>query len=208
MVRAIRNPFFAAVLSLLFSLSFEPSWAHCDTYDGPVVKDAQKAFETGKVDLVLVWVTKADEADIRRAFAEAQTVRKLGPQAKQLADNYFFETLVRIHRAGEGAPYTGLKPAGKIDPAIGMADEALAAGSVSKLSKEMTNHLQKALNEKFQHAVNTKKHAAHNVEAGREHVHAYVEYVHFVEGVHNAIAGNSAVQDGPAAPPEKMPHAH
>ena len=34
--------------------------AHCDGLDGPVVKAAQKALESGKVSGVLIWVQKND----------------------------------------------------------------------------------------------------------------------------------------------------
>ena len=90
-----------------------PVYAHCDGMDGPVVKAAQAALAKGDVNLVLIWVRKNDETEIRQAFERTVNVRKLSPEAKELADTYFFETLVRIHRAGEGAPYTGLKPAGR-----------------------------------------------------------------------------------------------
>src|SRR5688572_6649736 len=103
--------------------------AHCDALDGPVVQAAQKALATGNINLVLIWVQKNDEAEINRAFNKALTVRKLTAEAKELADLYFFETLVRVHRAGEGAPYTGLRPAGQdLDPAIPIADAALRDG--------------------------------------------------------------------------------
>jgi Family of unknown function (DUF6448) len=95
-------------LGLLF-LAQDRALGHCDGMDGPVVKAAQKALEAGNVNLVLIWVQKADEVEVRKAFDQTITVRKLGPEARALADRYFFETLVRLHRAGEGAPYTGLK---------------------------------------------------------------------------------------------------
>jgi uncharacterized protein DUF6448 len=102
-------------LPLIVVLLLAPTFAlaHCDGMDGPVVKAAQKALQTGDVNLLLIWVQKkSDEAEIQKVFAETMAMRKLGPDAKALADRYFFETLVRLHRAGEGAPYTGLKPAG------------------------------------------------------------------------------------------------
>lgn len=79
------------------------TFAHCDTLDGPVVAAARKALDSGNVNLILVWVQKKDEGEIRNMFQKAVAVRKAGGQAKELADMYFFETLVRIHRAGEGA---------------------------------------------------------------------------------------------------------
>jgi len=98
-------------------------YAHCDTLDGPVVETAKKALASGDVTPLLKWVSADDEKMIRTAFQKTLEVRKLGPQARNLADMYFFETLVRIHRAGEGAPYTGLKPGTAVDPAVALADK-------------------------------------------------------------------------------------
>jgi hypothetical protein len=87
--------------------------AHCDGLDGPVVKGAQRALDTRNPAFAVIWVQAKDEPEIRTAFERTLAVRALSPQAKELADRFFFETLVRVHRAGEGAPFTGLKPAGR-----------------------------------------------------------------------------------------------
>ena len=85
-------------------------FAHCDTLDGPVVKTARAALEKGDVTPILKWVKKENEAEIRDLFKKTLSVRSKGKEAQELADMYFLETLVRVHRAGEGEPYTGLKP--------------------------------------------------------------------------------------------------
>jgi hypothetical protein len=124
----------AAAFAALLSFS-TPASAHCDGLDGPVVSAARKALDSGDPNPVLIWVQPKDEAEVRHAFAEAVAVRKLSPQAREMADRYFFETLVRVHRAGEGAPYTGLKPAGRdLGPAIPLADKAVATGSEAELA--------------------------------------------------------------------------
>src|SRR5512134_4067274 len=87
-------------LGLGSGLALLGAFGHCDTLDGPVIQLARQALETGNVNLVLPWVRSADEDEIRHAFEHAQAVRKLGPEARNLADTHFFETLVRIHRAG------------------------------------------------------------------------------------------------------------
>src|SRR5574342_870173 len=156
-------------ISLLL-LSPTTARAHCDTLDGPVVKTARTALETGKVNPVLAWVRPADEAEVRAAFARALAVRKLGPQAKELADTSFFETLVRVHRAGEGAPYTGLKAAGRdLGPAIPAADRALETGSLESLAKLLLDGVRKGLHEQFHDAVSRKKFDENDVTAGRRY---------------------------------------
>ena len=104
----MKRKFFIALLIFLMALlsGSDTAFAHCDGLDGPVVKAAQQALTTGNVNLVLVWVQKQDEGEIKSVFQKTLAVRKLSPQAKELADMYFFETLVRLHRASEEAPYT------------------------------------------------------------------------------------------------------
>ena len=193
--------FFARIagLFILFAMLFfgsSKSFAHCDALDGPVIKAAQKALETRNVNVVLIWVKQNDEAEIKRAFDQTLQVRKLSPEAKQLADTYFFETLVRVHRAGEGAPYTGLKPAGlDFGPAIPAGDKALETGSAEPLFKLLTDTMHNGLHETFAAAHTKKIFNKDEVEAGREYVQAYVTFIHYVEGLYEAAkkpgAGNS-----------------
>lgn len=178
--------------------------AHCDTLDGPVVADARTALAKGDVTPVLKWVSSADEKEIRTAFANTMAVRKLSPEAESLADMYFFEALVRIHRAGEGAPYTGIKAAGTVEPVVAEADNALEQGSVDKLVKAILTHTDEGIRERFNHALETKKHAAESIGAGREYVEAYVTFVHYVEGIAQVV---HAAPHHAEAPP-KASHQH
>jgi len=179
---------------------------HCDGIDGPVVTLARKALESGNVNLVLPWVRKDDEVEIAHAFEHALAVRKLGPQAKTLADHHFFETLVRVHRAGEGAPYTGLKPAGRdFGPAIPAADRALEDGSVEKVANLLAEAVRQGVHKHFQAAASRRKFEVDDVAAGREYVEAYVPYIHFVERLWQDAT--SAAHGHHAEPAERVEHA-
>ena len=138
-----------------FCLTLVPraALAHCDTLDGPVVKEARAALDSKDVTPVLKWVRPDKEGEIREAFRHTLDVRALGAEARALADRFFFETLVRVHREGEGAPYTGLKPAGTaVDPAVAASDRALETGSVEPLVKLLTTEVDKGLRHRFTEA--------------------------------------------------------
>lgn len=175
--------FFVVCFSLISFMS-DNSYAHCDTLDGPVVNTARMALEKGDVTPVLKWVSKEDEKEIREQFKKTLAVRKQSKEAKELADMYFFETLVRIHRAGEGAPYTGLKSGEAIEPSVAAADKALEIGSADRLVSMVIVPVEHGIRERFLHALETKKHADESVESGREFVRAYVEFTHYVERIH------------------------
>jgi hypothetical protein len=170
------------------------AWAigHCDTLDGPVITLARKALETGNINHVLPWVRPEDEHEIRHAFDHALSVRKLGPYARELADTHFFETLVRVHRASEGAPYTGLKPAGMdLGPAVPAADKALEDGSVETVVKLLTDAVRAGVHRHFHAAMSRRHFAVDDIAAGREYVEAYVPYVHYVEQLWDTATGTA-----------------
>lgn len=161
--------------------------AHCDGLDGPVVTAARQALEKNDVNGVLIWVQKEDEAAIQEAFEQTLAVRKLSSQARELADMYFFETIVRVHRAGEGVPYTGLKPAGRdLGPAIPGADRALETGDVEPLVQLLVGAAEKGLRERFAEARAARSYPAGNMEAGRAYIERYVPFIHYVEKLHQS----------------------
>jgi hypothetical protein len=184
----------AALVSLVLFLFLMPGTAkaHCDTLDGPVVMTAKAALEKGEVTPVLKWVKKEDETEIRDLFKKTLVVRSKGKEAKDLADMYFFETLVRIHRAGEGAPYTGLKPAGHVEPSIAAADKAIETGSSDQLVKMIADASAAGIRERFNRVRETKKHADESIAAGREYVEAYVDFTHYVERLHEDAAARGS----------------
>jgi hypothetical protein len=174
-------------------LPASPAAAHCDGLDGPVVAAARQALKSGDPNPVLIWVQPKDEGEVRRAFTEAVTVRKLGPQARGMADRYFFETLVRIHRAGEGATYTGLKPAGRdLGPAIPLADKAVATGSDRELAAFAAKDVEQGIHRKFADLQRKRNFRPDDVAAGRNYVASYVSFVHYVEGLHQAVEAGAA----------------
>ena len=164
--------------------------AHCDTYSGPVITAAKQALEKGDVTPVLKWVKKEDEEAIKAVFIKTMAVRSKGPEAKELADNYFFETLVRIHRAGEGEPFTGLKNE-PVEPIVAMSDKALETGNVDSLVNKVTAHIKEGIKERLVKVLAARKNADKSVDAGREYVEAYVNYLHYVEGIHTAAMSKS-----------------
>jgi hypothetical protein len=188
-----------AILGFWISVAPQGALAHCETLDGPVVATARTALDRGDVTPLLKWVRPEAEEGIKAAFQRTLAVRDKGAAEKELADMYFFETLVRIHRAGEGAPYTGLKPGAAIDSAVAMADKALENGSVDKLVDVLTNAMAKGIRERFTHAFENQKHADNSVAAGREFVESYVVFTHYVEGLHGLIKGGAAHHEATTA---------
>ena len=191
----------AATAALVVSSSPRPARAHCDTLGGPVVKDARAALDSKDVTPVLKWVRPDKEAEIREVFRRALAVRALGPEALALADHSFFETVVRVHREGEGAPYTGLKPADQeIDPAIAASDSALDAGSVDSLAKLLTTRVDQGIRQRFRQASEARMHAGESVDKGREYVAAYVEFVHYAERLLRNATGTASDEEHGATP--------
>ena len=178
----------AGAAALALSLAFAtPASAHCDGLDGPVVTAARQALDANDPNRILIWVQPGDEAETRAAFTHAVAVRRLGPEARALADRFFFETLVRLHRAGEGAPYTGLQPAGRdLGPAIRLADQAVATGSDAEVATFVGTQVARGIHDRFQDLQSKRRFDPSDLAAGRAYVASYVSFIHYVEGLDSA----------------------
>ena len=187
-MKTLKNLFIISTLICAFALNSMNAFAHCDTMNGPVITTAKDALDKGDVKLILIWVQPKDEAAIKELFDKTVKLRKVSPDVKELADMYFFENLVRIHRAGEGAPYTGIKEAGEVELPIAAADKALETGSIIDVMKMLNTSVEKGVKEKFDAMMAKKNYDKGNVEAGREFVESYVIFMHYVEGIYNSTA--------------------
>lgn len=162
-------------------------FAHCDTLDGPVIRDARRALDKRSVTPVLKWVGPADEATVKRDFESA--IGAKGERAEAARQN-FFETLVRVHRAGEGAPFTGLKPPGSVEPAVAAVDSALEKGSWEILEKHIPTDARARLRKDFAPLLAAYRERESSVQKGRGFVHRYVEFTHRVEAMAGEHGGH------------------
>lgn len=173
---------FITAMAIILMLPMTAS-AHCDTMDGPTVVDAKKAMEENNINYVLKWVQPDYEEEIKQVFELSMKVKDLSPETKEIAEKYFFSELIRVHRTGEGAPFTGLKPSGTpIDEKVQAADESIAVGNLSPMEGLIEEDKMPELEERFNNAMALKDFDVNDVEAGREYIEAYVKFFKFAEG--------------------------
>lgn len=183
----LRKATFTASAAVLLGLMLAGNaQAHCDALDGPVITEARAALEAGDVTPLLKWVPAEDEAEIRRVFADVRDIRGEGEKVRKIADKHLFATLVKVHRASEGAPFTGIKPAGNIDPGLKAADAALSNGEIDQLIANITRKIETGIRKRYDQAHNSLASADQSVKEGRHFVTDYVDYIHYVEAVHGA----------------------
>lgn len=157
--------------------------AHCDTMDGPTVVDGKKAMESNNVNYVMKWVAPEYQKEITDKFNLSMKVKDQSPEAKELAEQYFFSEVVRVHRAGEGAPFDGLKPSGTpIDEKVLAADKSIEVGNLSPLEGMTEKEKMPELKERFEKVMSLKDYDVNDLEAGREYIEAYVKFFKFAEG--------------------------
>lgn len=169
--------------------------AHCDTANGPVVAAGKLALEKNDLSPAMKWVKPDHEQELRDTFTVAVAARAKGGAAMQAADRLFLETLVRLHRAGEGEPFEGIKPAGTDEtPALVAADDAVDKESLAPLQRVMEDELAR----RFRDVIDAKKKQDESVDAGRAYVAAYADFIHYVLRLEATLTG------GMSAPMDEM----
>lgn len=178
------------LIALLFSFAIVgslPAYAHCDSYDGPVIKDAARALETNNVNLVLKWITPGQEKEIISLFNKTYSLKSGDKTVYAVVEKHFFETLVRLHRETEGAPYTGLKPAGSTKMIVRLSDLAIENNDIDELLGKLNVHIEKVIKEKYEKLAALEKVKNNSPQQGREYVEAYVDYTHTIEAIHDIV---------------------
>jgi hypothetical protein len=146
---------------------------HCDSLDGPVVRAAQRALHAADVALVLPYVPKESEQEVVDVFAKVVRARQANTLCAEIADRYFYETVVRLHRAGEGAAFTGLKPAGlDVGPVIPVAEKAIESGNAGALEDVLVTAVREELAERFHRLGHLREDADRSVDGTRAYVQA------------------------------------
>ncbi len=179
----VRGLILGLVAAGIFLLAPVTADAHCDTMDGPAVKDAIRAMDTGNVNYALKWVQPKYEAEVSRAFRMSMKVKDINADTKNLAEQYFFEILLRDHRAGEGVAFDGVKPHGwPVDERVKAADQSIALGNLEPLKGLVEPDKWPEMQKRFQKVMSLKDFDVNRVEEGREYIEAYVQFFKFAEG--------------------------
>jgi hypothetical protein len=164
---------------------------HCDTEDGPIIPQIRASLDSGDITPLLKWLRPDDEQEIRDLFVRVRAIRSRSEEAREIGDRLFIETFIRLHRAGEGAGFTGIKPTGTTAPIFAELDEALESGSAEALADKIAAEVRASIVTRFDRALELSKHQDESVEAGREFVEAYITYMHFVEGLHGYLTAEA-----------------
>ena len=183
--KSYKSIFSIVLLSALMIFGSLPASAHCDSYDGPTIKDAVKALETNNVNLVLKWITPEQEKVIIPLFNKTYSLKTGDKEVYEIVEKHFFETLVRLHRDSEGAPFTGLKPAGTTKKIVQLSDQALESKNVDDFLVKLNTHIGTVIKEKYEKVVALDKVKNDSPAKGREYVEAYVDYTHTIEAIHD-----------------------
>lgn len=163
---------------------------HCDTRDGPVVKAAMKALETGNLNFVLIWIPQESEKELKNIFAKTRKARKAGRDAQEVADDWFFENTIRLHRAGEGAAYTGMKPAGLSEgPVVPKAEKAIETGNSQETIDFILGTVEDDLTLRFHHVMDKKNYDVDDVAAGREFIEGFIGWVVYSHHLYEYVKG-------------------
>ncbi|MGI5819075.1 MAG: DUF6448 family protein [Armatimonadota bacterium] len=175
------------VCAFLAAVTTGAVWAHCDRINGPVAKDAISALEQRDFGVVQIWVGEDQELELRARFDEALTVGQQSEAAREMAERYFIETAIRLHREAEGMHFTGVKPAAEPSPDIAAAERALEMADVTIVTDYLKARIDEEVGAWFAGAREAQGHRHTSVEAGRKWIDAYVKYVVFIHTLSEVI---------------------
>src|SRR5690625_7747861 len=73
--RTFKTKMRTILLAVVFMLTSVSGFAHCESYDGPVIKDALTALDNNNVELVLKWIDSHQEQEVIALFNKTYNLR-------------------------------------------------------------------------------------------------------------------------------------
>jgi hypothetical protein len=102
--------------------------------------------------------------------------------------------VVRLHRAGEGAPFTGLKPAGlDVGPIIPIAEKAIESENAAALEAALVAAVREQVAERFHHLGHLRAGAKRGVDGARSYVQAMLGLQVWAHGLYQATRATGHV---------------
>lgn len=175
------------ILLLIFTLAGTEARAHCDRKNGPVAVAAREALQTENFEKIVIWVGQEQEEELKKKFEQSLQVYRKGGEAKELAEEFFMESAVRLHREAEGLPFTGLKEAQPNPEDIEAAEQALDTGKIDMVVSLLSEKMEEKVTHWFTEARAAEKKKDNSIEAGREWVDTYVKYITYIHGLYQTI---------------------
>ncbi len=163
--------------------------AHCDRVNGPVAKSARQALKTGQFKPVAIWIGEEQEAALQDRFESSLKAYRAGGPGKKVAKSYFMSEAIRLHRAAEGMPFTGLKPASELPIDLKLAEKARETGDVQPVVDLLSSELEQKVKKWFKTSREARRQweQQQNVETGRKWADAYVKYIIYVHKLYQKI---------------------
>lgn len=153
---------------------------YMDSMDGPVVNAAENALDMEDVKYILPYVSPKDEEELKDAFEKTLSVRELSGTAAELADYWFFETAVRLHREEGEKPYSGLKPSGTDwGPIVPKIVQAVETENVNEFLEFLLNFLKEDIEGRFEDVLAKKDYDEDDVEEARDYLNAREEFIEY-----------------------------
>jgi hypothetical protein len=152
--------------------------AERDLADEIVAQAARDALRTGDFTPIVIWVQKPQEQALHAAFRQTQAVRVLNREARELADEYFVDVAVRLHREAERDLFDG--------PARRAATRALAEHDGEIVVDVIVDRMRANLRARLRDVAQRRDFARGDVAGGRAYVASYTAFLRYAAALYAA----------------------
>ena len=125
-----------------------------DPHDGPVMRAAKMALETGNANYVLIWVSEKSENTLKNLLEKTCCERSSQKNMQNRALDWYFETVNRLHLANRRRLYT-CKPGGLDEsPIVLKVERAIETGNFEEIRSVIPDTHAGEVKQRFQQVLN------------------------------------------------------
>jgi glutaredoxin len=162
--------------------------SYCETRNGPAIRAAKRALETGNVNYVLIWVPEESEKKLKNLFEKTFCEYKARKDGADITIDWYLETVNRLHKLGENRQYACIKTAGLDEsPVILIAEKAIETGDAKEAIRFIPKACEDDFRYRFQHVLDKKNYDVNNLSAGRAFVTAFIDFIVYLHDMYISV---------------------
>jgi hypothetical protein len=158
-----------------------------DEMQGPVVKAAKMALETGNVNYILIWLPEESENTLKNLLEKTCCTRSSRMNMKNRAYDWYFEMVNRFFNIGRPRDNLTIRGGLAEKPLDLKVDKAIESGNFEEIRDIIPVTHEADAKQRFLHVMNMRNYPVNNIAEGRAYVSAFFDFNRYMHDLYSGI---------------------
>jgi hypothetical protein len=160
--------------------------------NGPVIRAAKMAMETGNASYILIWLPKEAENTLKNLLERTYCENRTRKNTQNHSIDWYFKSVNRLHSRYGWPDYPGMKFKETDEETIAlMVERAFESGNFEEINSIIPLNHSGDARERFHKVMMKRNYSVDDIAAGRVYVSAFIAFIVYLHNLSSGSPGKS-----------------